>query len=160
MINSQINGTSGHIVLRIKSATIDSTSLNISYRNYISQPENTEGFVAAIGLRDISTEDPKDEIEQGEYALFATLSEQWKREAGRHSIVTKMILHPAYQRIIAMGTRAVPFILKELERQPDHWFWALSMITNESPAPPEAKGNLELIAKAWIEWGKRKQIID
>jgi len=43
-------------------------------------------------------------------------------------------LHPAYQRIIAWAGSPVPLLLRELQRQPDHWLWALQAITGEQPA--------------------------
>jgi hypothetical protein len=55
-----------------------------------------------------------------------------------------------------MGTDAIPLILKELQREPDQWFWALEAITEEDPVPPEAKGNVARMAQAWIEWGKQR----
>ena len=70
------------------------------------------------------------------------------------SIVSKMSLHPAYQRIIGMGQPVVPLILRDLEQEPDHWFWALQSITGENPVLPEQRGNLELMATAWLAWGK------
>jgi hypothetical protein len=60
-----------------------------------------------------------------------------------------------YQKIIGMGMAAVPLILEELQREPDQWFWALEVITDENPVPPEAAGRVRLMADAWIEWGKR-----
>lgn len=32
-----------------------------------------------------------------------------------------------------MGEAAVPLILRDLEHQPDHWFWALREITQANP---------------------------
>jgi hypothetical protein len=47
--------------------------------------------------------------------------------------------------------------LRELETEgddPDHWFWALEMITGEDPVPVNAYGNTILMANAWLEWAK------
>jgi len=66
-----------------------------------------------------------------------------------------MAMLPSYQRIIGMGLAAVPLLLEELSREPDHWFWALEAITEENPVPREAAGNVPLMAKAWVEWGKQ-----
>ena len=70
------------------------------------------------------------------------------------SIVSKMSLYPAYQRIIGMGQPVVPLILRDLEQEPEHWFWALQSITGENPVLPEQRGNLEMMAAAWLAWGK------
>ncbi|WP_155751523.1 hypothetical protein [Scytonema sp. UIC 10036] len=85
---------------------------------------------------------------------FVQLAEQWRRETGMISLVTKMVMHPAYQRIIGMGHPVVPLILRELEDEPEHWFWALQSITGANPVPPEQRGNLKQMATVWIQWGK------
>jgi hypothetical protein len=85
---------------------------------------------------------------------FLALAEQWQRETGIVSLVQKMVMHPAYQRIIDMGQPVVPLILRELEREPDHWFWALEAITGTNPVLPEQGGRLEQMAAAWLGWGR------
>jgi hypothetical protein len=85
---------------------------------------------------------------------FLELAQQWRRETGMMSLVTKMSMHPAYQRIIGMGQPVVPLILRELEQEPDHWFWALQAITGANPVQPEQRGRLTQMANAWIEWGR------
>lgn len=45
----------------------------------------------------------------------------------------EMAMHPAYQRIIGLGPEVAPLLLRELERQPDHWFWALKALTGADP---------------------------
>ena len=55
-----------------------------------------------------------------------------------------------------MGNPAVPLLLEELRREPDHWFWALEAITQENPVPEDAAGKVRLMAQAWVEWGARE----
>jgi hypothetical protein len=85
---------------------------------------------------------------------FLELAEQWRRETGMMSLITKMSMHPAYQRIIGMGQAVVPLILRELEQEPDHWFWALQAITGANPVQSEQRGRLKQMAEAWIQWGR------
>lgn len=87
--------------------------------------------------------------------LFSQLAAEWRN--GRDPVssrVADMAMHPAYQRIIGMGPAALPFILRELQREPDHWFWALRAITGVDPVPPEARGRLEDMTAAWMQWGR------
>jgi predicted transcriptional regulator len=86
---------------------------------------------------------------------FAQLAEQWRRERGATSLARCMAEHPAYRRIVAMGDKAVPFILAELEREPDHWFVALHEITGASPVPAPRRGKLKEMPEAWISWGRK-----
>ena len=87
---------------------------------------------------------------------FYSLAEAWRQDVRFTSSLTQMILHPTYQRIIGMGVAAVPFLLRELERKPDHWFWALHAITGADPVKPEDRGKLRKMAEAWLTWGKEQ----
>ena len=93
-----------------------------------------------------------------ELMRFQALAGNWRKERGITSSITQMVLCPSYQRIIGtMGERAVPFILRELENtrdDPDHWFWALEMITDADPVPLEAYGDTVRMAEAWLEWAQ------
>ncbi len=86
--------------------------------------------------------------------MFLELAEQWRRDTGMLSVISKISMHPAYQRIIGMGQPVVPLIMRELEREPDHWFWALNSITGANPIKVQQRGNLYQMAQAWIEWGR------
>lgn len=66
---------------------------------------------------------------------FAHLAAQWKSERGPSSSVSKLSMHTAYQQIIGMGDVVIPLIMADLEKAPDHWFWALHAITGGDPVP-------------------------
>src|SRR5262245_58538819 len=85
---------------------------------------------------------------------FQRLAAEWKKQSRFLSNPAQMAMLDPYQRIIGMGLPAVPFILEELEREPDQWFWALEAITEENPVPADAQGKVRLMTQAWIEWGK------
>lgn len=90
-----------------------------------------------------------------DYSVFECLVQRWHSERGATSSTTEMVLCPAYQSIIGMGQKAVPFILAELASRaddPDHWFWALQMLTGVNPVLEEDEGNLRQMAKAWLDW--------
>lgn len=100
---------------------------------------------------DVTAESQQSQAE----SLFVNLSCRWRRETAIYSSVTKIAMHPAYQRIIGMGPNAIPFILRELQQEPDHWFWALNAITGENPVAPEDAGDIVKMTAAWLEYGKR-----
>jgi hypothetical protein len=91
---------------------------------------------------------------------FVELAEQWRRETGMHSSVSRMVTHPAYLSIIGLGPPVVPLLLRALQQQPEHWFVALRAITRESPVPPEDAGNIGKMTTAWLEWGRRHGFIE
>lgn len=88
-------------------------------------------------------------------ALFQQLASQWRKERGATSSITQMATCLSYQRVIGMGEKAIPLILRQLENEgddPDHWFWALQAITREDPVPEDARGNMKEMARAWLDW--------
>ena len=89
-------------------------------------------------------------------AAFEQLADAWERERPRGADVAEMTAHPAYQKIIAMGEAAVPWILKRLETKPDHWFVALHAITGAAPMAPESRGRFQEMRAAWLEWGRQQ----
>ena len=92
------------------------------------------------------------EVEQ----KFVRLKAEWKAKRGPASSMTKLVMHPSYQTIIGMGREVVPLLLRELERDPDVWFWALRAITEANPVPSSARGNVREMAIAWIKWGREQ----
>ena len=90
---------------------------------------------------------------------FSRLSEQWYNASRLMSSARDMAMLPAYQKIIGMGWAAVPFILRELDQRPTHWFWALRAITDVDPVDPENKGAVDLMASQWVEWGRKLKLI-
>jgi hypothetical protein len=89
-------------------------------------------------------------------AAFRKLADVWREETGHLSSVTAMSVHPAYQRIIGLGPQVVPVILRDLEREPDHWFWALSALTGENPILDEHAGDLLKMSEDWIKFGRER----
>lgn len=89
-------------------------------------------------------------------ARFHRLAAEWKEESRFLSNTAQMALLRPYQAIIGMGMPAVPYLLEELNREPDQWFWALEAITEENPVSPNDAGNVRQMAKAWIEWGRQR----
>ncbi len=90
---------------------------------------------------------------------FHRLADDWRLGTRGTSSLTDLILHPAYQQVIGLGPVAVPLILRELEANPAHWFWALFSITGENPVPPEAAGDLDRMTAVWLEWGRSRGFV-
>jgi hypothetical protein len=92
------------------------------------------------------------------YEQFKALRNQWHEETGLLSSIESK--HPAYQGIIKLGMPVVPILLEEMRDDPDWWCFALEAITGENPCKfPEMSGRLDLIAKAWVDWGVARGIL-
>jgi hypothetical protein len=85
---------------------------------------------------------------------FQQLAAQWKQESLFMSSSTAMAKLPSYQQIIALGPPVIPLLLRELERGPEHWFWALTVLTGASPVPEEQRGKTREMAQTWVQWGR------
>lgn len=96
----------------------------------------------------VSVQNPDDEF------IFRLLADTWQRETGHYSIVQQKVLHPAYQEIIGLGERVLPFLIEELDRRATHWFWALRAIARENPA--ENLQTIEQAVAAWKDWWVKK----
>ena len=92
---------------------------------------------------------------------FARLVEMWREATRYSSSATEITGHPDYLRIIDMGPRAVPLIIRELRQRLEHWFLALRILTETDPVMPEDVGNLEKMREAWLQWwDSHEQTVD
>ncbi len=91
---------------------------------------------------------------------FSSHAKKWQEDTAFLSSLEDIALHPSYQRIIGMGRDALPLIFKDLQKSPNHWFWALYFITGENPVPAAAEGNMQAMAEAWLAWGKERGLVD
>lgn len=87
----------------------------------------------------------------GVVAEFEQLLTQWRAACRFLSSTTARTNHPAFRRIVGMGSAAVPLLLKHLE-EPGDWDIALSEILGENPVPASSRGNRDATARAWRAW--------
>lgn len=90
---------------------------------------------------------------------FEQLRAEWKSKTQYMSNSAQMATVWPYQQIIGLGRPALPLILKELQRETDHWFWALEAISGANPVSAENAGQVEEMAQAWIEWGRQQGLV-
>ena len=110
-------------------------------------------FAGVIGSRNGAVPTPKASEDQLQ-GRFDKLAKQWRLETRFSSSLDEKVLNPAYQSIIAMGEKAVPLVLMELDRERGHWFWALHFMTGVDPVPEGA--NVDAARQAWLKWGREK----
>jgi hypothetical protein len=80
----------------------------------------------------------------------------WKADTEFLSDASKIIGHPAFKAIIALGKEAVPILLRDLEAKPSLWVWVLPEITGEDPVLAADGGNIRKMTDAWLAWGREK----
>ncbi len=88
---------------------------------------------------------------------FRQLEDQWRAETRYLSSLSRISMHPAYQRIIGLGRNAVPLILRELQERGGHWLWALHVLNDENPVPTDA--TFREAVRAWLDWGREQHYL-
>lgn len=91
-------------------------------------------------------------------AIFGPLADQWEAETEFLSMTPQITGHPAYFEIVGLGPPAVPLILERLKESTRPWFQALTAMTRENPAA--AAKTHSAAAQIWLEWGRRRGLID
>ena len=118
--------------------------------------QETREMVSRSRSEDVAN-DVRVELTLPDWFEFQRLVEQWHRERGATSSTTKIAMCPSYQRIVADGRKYIPLILRQLEREgdePDHWFWALRVITGADPVRHADRGDVVQMARAWLDWAR------
>ncbi len=85
-------------------------------------------------------------------ARYRKYADIWYEDTQLTSSLQEKVLHPAYLRIIGMGTAALPFILRDLSDRPAQWFVALVSITDTDPVRPG--DSFASATKKWLRWGR------
>ena len=133
----------------------------LSPPTYDATDPSLRGLVAEVHRSEAHYFDPVSLTRRQEVLglLFRRLRDQWHDRTRFVSSATDMIADPAYQAIIDLGETIVPFLLKELQTSPNHWFAALNAIMHENPVQPEDHGNVAAMTQAWLRWGRSKGVI-
>ncbi len=84
---------------------------------------------------------------------FNRLADEWERDTAHFSSIRRRARHPAFQEIVAMGTGAIPLLLRALMARSAHYSAVLHAITGASPTPREDWGKMDRVAQAWLRWG-------
>jgi hypothetical protein len=73
------------------------------------------------------------------------------------------MMHPSYQAILGMAKgheqEIVRLMLRDLEENRTPWFWALSYLTQDNPIEQSEVGRLDKMIKAWVNWGKARDML-
>lgn len=93
-------------------------------------------------------------LRQGHDEAFQELAERWRAETVHVSSTHDVVLHPAYLQIIGLGMPIVPLLLRELQKRPEPWFWALTALTGDDPTVETS--TFDEAVQAWLSWGRDK----
>ena len=118
---------------------------------------HNESHVHGLGVNEYEDGPEEDDtVPVMDRETFEQLADEWERDRPRGADIEQMTQHSAYQRIIAIGEPAVPWLLQRLAEKPSHWFVALNAITGAKPVPPESRGRIKEMTQAWLAWGRQQ----
>ena|ERR1051326_2861871 len=106
----------------------------------------------------VSLPDPQIPSVQDEQR-FRELADTWLRDTGYLSDPVRKFLDRSHLKIIAMGEKVLPLILRELEKKSGYWFVALDAVSSENPVRPEDQVSFDATANAWLYWGRHRGLI-
>jgi hypothetical protein len=90
---------------------------------------------------------------------FRQLADVWIKETGPLSDPISKYMHPSHLKIIGMGIKVLPLILREVEIMSGHWFVALDAVSPVNPVTPQDERSLDRITEAWLAWGRTEELI-
>jgi hypothetical protein len=94
-----------------------------------------------------------------ESPLETRSTEEWFRHFAEQWSSTRAIANPNYQAIIKLGWGVVPLMLHDLQDGRGYWYPALAAITGIRPFDRKDAGNTRRMTGAWLNWGRKKNLI-
>ena len=91
--------------------------------------------------------------------LFSKLAAKWRSETGGYSTSHQITKNKNYIEIINLKEKVLPFIFKEMEKEPEYWFEALKQITKTDPVPNSHYGNIIKMTNDWLSWAKEHNYV-
>ena len=105
--------------------------------------------MATVPVQNVPASKMQDSVE----SRFRQLQARWEAETMYLSDAHKIIEHPASQEIISLGEAVIPLMMRDLEKEPSQWVWALPRITVANPLRP-GDADSRKMAEAWLRWGR------
>lgn len=91
---------------------------------------------------------------------FNELANQWHDETDFLSSPSRITGSDTYLRIISLGRRVIPLILEDLKERGGSWYRALRIISDDNPVSVGARGDVEQMKQAWLQWGRSRGYIE
>jgi hypothetical protein len=91
-------------------------------------------------------------------STFDKYNESWQEETMFSSDTNEIVNNSYYKKIIGLGTDALVFILEDLKKNENHWFHALSSITNANPVKEAHRGIVPKMKNDWLDWAEKNSV--
>jgi len=70
------------------------------------------------------------------------------------SNVNDIVNHPEHKKLIEAGDIVIKYILQDIQKEPEHWFLTLYLLTGEIVIKEEHRGIVPKMTEDWVNWGK------
>jgi hypothetical protein len=118
----------------------------------LTVPFQEEQTMATAPIQRAAPALPAETLEQ----RFRRLEAAWLADTKVLSSYTRIVNHPAFGEIVSLGDAVIPIMLRDLDKRPSLWVWALPRITGENPVNDEDAGNIAKMTQAWLQWARGK----
>ncbi len=89
---------------------------------------------------------------------FDDYKSTWEEETIFSSSISEITNNTAYRTIIGLGQKVLPFIIDDLKKNDNHWFYALEALTGQNPIKENHKGIIPLMRDDWLKWAEDNNI--
>ena len=123
--------------------------------------EEYEQYVSVAARDATATEAPYYDAPEGSTVAnelarrFRQFATTWKNETGMYSVDTRKVAHPAYLKIVGMGSEVIPLIFQDLEEHGGHWYQALEALLGFNPMDGIGGLSIRELKTMWLDWGRQ-----
>jgi hypothetical protein len=90
---------------------------------------------------------------------FQDLAVKWHEDTEDLASSARVVAHPAYLRIIGLGTSILPQLLRDLRDNGGLWFPALEAITGVTLGTAGERQRYRDLRQLWLAWGHEANLI-
>jgi hypothetical protein len=152
-----VDSSTGSNIGRARSAAAHATPL----RRLIAVSTLSEGVeTAASNAYDLRTLNTA--LESSQRHLFDQLVNTWLSRTQGHSSISLLMRAPEFNELVGMGSTATKLVLERMRRGEVrvHWFPLLKKASGVDPVPPDKRGVIGEMARAWLSWGREQKLLE
>ena len=90
---------------------------------------------------------------------LARLARQCRRDTQMLSNPRQIATNPAYQQVVRLGKRTIPYIVDAMKKDRDLWFAALAAITGEEPQGFSVVSDIGTAIDMWVKLANKRRWI-
>ena len=91
---------------------------------------------------------------------FTRLCNQWERECGHLSLISRWNEHPAFTKLVKLAPYVWPLLFKRMWENRAHHLIGIvcTHYPDARPVPDEYRGQVPIMVAFWCQWAREKGI--